>query len=186
MRIALGSLAAAVALFVWGFVFWGILFQSAGVMLQATDEDAIQSAFTELLPESGVYFVPGRLDEDVDEFTRRHEAGPIATIFVQKEGEPVMSPSVMIIGFLHMLLSTALMALFLHHFGKGLQGIVARTGLVCAAGVIVTVFSQFSTPIWFLQPFAFYVTNAIYMIVAWAIAGVILGATIKAPTPEAA
>jgi len=67
---------------------------------------------------------------------------------------------------------------------SGLSSFGTRAGFVTFAGTVGTVLANFSTPIWFYQPWGFHLANAIYMIVAWALTGVVF-ALILAPRAAA-
>ncbi len=179
MRMALASLAAAVVMFFWGFLFWGFLFQAAPVMKHSDVEEELLTSLSEALPETGVYFLPSGMGEDEEEFGSRHEDGPIATVFMRHQGAPLMGPGVMLGGFVHMLLVTVLMALLFQWVSPNLNSFGTRVGFVAFAGTIGTLLANFSTPIWFYQPWGFHIANSLYMIVAWTLTGAVFALLLK-------
>ena len=65
VRTILRVLLAAVAMYFWGFLFWGINpvpYQS----WQQADDDAAQAALRELFPTAGTYYVPGRAHDEAE------------------------------------------------------------------------------------------------------------------------
>ena len=180
MRIVLAAFAAAVVMFFWGFLFWAVLFQAAGVAQHSAVEGELLSTLSEALPETGVYFLPSGMGEDEEDFGSRHEEGPIVTVFMRHQGAPLTGADVMLGGFVHMLVVTVLMALLFQWVSPSLNSFGTRLGFVAFAGTVGTLFANFSTPIWFYQPWGFHVANCVYMVVAWTLTGVVF-ALILAP-----
>src|SRR5436309_1824864 len=57
-RIILGVVLASVAMFFWGFLYWGINPLPYQTWKKAPNDEAVQSALMATLPESGIYHVP--------------------------------------------------------------------------------------------------------------------------------
>ena len=110
-NLVLGALLAAVVLFAWGFVFWGLI-PNSGVKMHP-DEAVLQQHLAESIPETGAYYVPYPAGAGDTESMARHEAGPIAFLFIRLEGRPLIPVSTMIGGFLHMLITALLIGMLL-------------------------------------------------------------------------
>lgn len=58
MKRPLAILAAAIAVFLWGFAFWGATALPYQTLQTAADDSAAQAALREYFPANGVYAVP--------------------------------------------------------------------------------------------------------------------------------
>ncbi len=176
-NLVLGALLAAVVLFAWGFVFWGLI-PNAGVQMHP-DEAALQQHLAEGIPETGAYYVPFPAGADDTESMARHEAGPIAFLFIRLEGRPLMPVSTMIGGFLHMLITALLIGMLLRMLLPSLPAWRDRVLFVALAGLAAALWSDFTVPIWWHTPWAFFVWLAVYDIIAWTLAGAVLARFVR-------
>lgn len=172
-RLALGSLLAAVVMFLWGFLFWGAGLGAAS-MQHGLDNDAIRAAIAAHVPATGTYFVPDMEHRDTEAFLRLHKEGPVTMMFVRKEGADAMSPSVFALGFLHMFVSTLLMAYLVRMALPALGSFGARLCFVTMAGFVGSFWGHVADPIWFFHPWTFHLWTMGYDIVAWTLAGAVL------------
>ena len=146
-RLMLGSLVAAVAMFLLGFLAYGSpLFSSAHVAIPAETQLQVHEAL-KALPASGTYFVPFADGTDAS-LAAAHEAGPIATISLTKPGGPPMDPTVMVKGFLHMLVSAFLLGLVLWSLRDRVTGFQERLRLVVAIAFATTIYFNIGQAVW--------------------------------------
>ena len=176
-NLILGALLAAVVLFAWGFIFWGLI-PNAGVQMHP-DEAALQQHLAEGIPETGAYYVPYPAGADDVESMARHEAGPIAFLFVRLEGRPLMPVSTMIGGFIHMLITTLLIGMLLRMLLPSLPAWRDRVLFVALAGLAAAFWSDFTLPVWWHTPWTFFVWLAVYDIIAWTLAGAVLARFVR-------
>jgi len=176
--VVIGSLLSSIVLFVWGFAYWGLLPVSNNIF-----KSAPPALVQELraLPESGTYAIPGMelYEKDEAEFKRRHEAGPIAMLFVRKEGSMAGSPSTFAKGFVHMFASALLMALALSMAIGALRSYASRFFFVLVAGAAGAVLSDLGPIIWWLHPSGMHVAEFAYHVVGWGLTGLILARFIR-------
>jgi hypothetical protein len=178
MKPLIGVFLAALALFVWGFLFWATpLTQS--VYHQMTDEEGFAQAMREHMPESGTYVMPNAYDGDQERMMAAHRAGPLATVFVRMNGAEPMSVTVFVLGFLHMLVAAFLGLVLLRLALPALGGYGARVGFLFLVGLAGAFWINFSAPIWWYQPWDFHIMSFVYNVVAWLIVGLILGWAVK-------
>lgn len=180
-QIVLGSLLAAVGLFIWGFVFWGLL-PNPGFE-EPTDEAAMWQSLVDNLPGTGAYYVPN--PEGDAESVARLESGPIAFMFVRNEGSPVMPASMMVFGFIHMFITALLVGLLLRMMMPQLPTYGERVMFVAVLGVIATFWADIAFPVWWRTPWTFFLWMAVYDVTAWTLAGAVL-ARFVTPEREAA
>lgn len=170
-NLLIGSLLAAVAIFLWGFVFWAVFAELDTVSSDA--EIALQSALSEHVPETGTYLIPS-LREDQAEYTLRHLTGPTAMLFVRKSGSAPMSLGSFGLGLLHEFIFALLIGALLRMAWSALNTYGTRVAFVTLAGVTSAFWADLADPIWWLHPWGFHILNFVYAAIAWAIAGLIL------------
>ena len=176
--LLLGSLLAAVALFVWGFLFWGMPIVQP--IDSGVDGAKAQAALKELLTHDGVYVVPEPPGQEMTEgWKAMHRQGPIATIFYRTRGMEPMAPTVFVLGFVHNLVTCLLIGLLLGKAIPALPSYGARVGFVVLAGVAATVWGHAGDPIWMAHPWRFHLLAMGYDFVAWTLAGAILGKFVR-------
>ena len=170
--LLLGSLVSAIALFVWGFVYFGASGIPYGFLGDAADNGpTLDAAFS----ESGTYVVPDPRLENVAEL---HERGPFAMVHIRKGGMPMMSPSLMIGGFVHGFIYALLLGLLLRHICKK-SGYGARVGFVTLAGATGTFMARVGDAVWWHHAWDWQLSTMAYTIIGSAIVGAILARFIK-------
>lgn len=175
--IALGALVGALAMFVWGFVFWGVLPFGSSVIKAPTNQIGFQGMLKAAFDETGVYMVPYSDDPSDTEFQRLHTEGPIAMVYYREEGSEPMAPSTFVMGYLHEVVALLIMGLALKLVSPA--GFGGRLGLVLLAGLAGSFLANLSAPIWWLQPWDLAVVNLIYESIAWLLGGLALAAFVK-------
>ena len=58
-KTVLGIIATSFALYIWGFLYWGVSSMPYSSWKQTADDEQAQQVLSKHFPESGVYFVPG-------------------------------------------------------------------------------------------------------------------------------
>lgn len=173
MKALIGIVLAAVAMFVWGFLFWTVLPFSKAILKNAPDETALAEALTRELKEPGVYVLPGMIaGQSEAEYASRSKAGPLAWVIFRREGTDPMRPTTFLAGFVHMLASVGLLAWLLNLVGRDTYA--GRFGIAMVASLAGAVFSNLGKPIWWVQPWNFHVLNFAYDVTSWALAALVL------------
>ncbi|RMH12085.1 MAG: hypothetical protein D6695_07630 [Planctomycetota bacterium] len=194
MRAILGALAGAVVLFVWGFVFWVQLAWTLDGLraLEPAQEEAIVATLQANIPETGVYYFPGMpthgkdlSDEEgkrrTEEWTARHEAGPLGTIVFNAQGRSVQDPVVFIRGFLINLIATILVSIVVIMAGAGGAGFGKRWMIVLIFGLGASVTTHLVQWNWMYVPTDNVIMACIDTVVGWALAGLAIAAIIRTP-----
>lgn len=172
--LLLGSVIAAVALFLWGFVYWAVSPLPYTALKAAADDAAAGQALLEHFPKSGTYYLPDPKNPDLDEMNNLHRQGPVAMVNIDVDGSVPASPSVLLAGFAHMLMTTLMISLLMRLTGNALATYGDRVLFVFLAGVIVAFWTRISDVIWWGLGLPWQMYNAIYDVSAWLIAGLIL------------
>ncbi len=189
LRALVGSLSAAVVMFAWGFIFWAALPSTQAMLRPIPNEEAVVSVLEENLKESGsgTYRFPLPSEEDqrrapvraMENAMRRYRIGPVGMLSYRAEGLDPMSPMVFATGFLHYFVSAVLAALLLAAAAPALRSYAARAGFVFLAGVFAAVALEGADPIWFFKPWDYSLYVAVYDMVCWLLAGLVLGIFVK-------
>lgn len=176
-----GSALSALAMFFWGFLWWGaphyLPYKTA--MKTAPDEAALAASLSASLPATGVYLLPnpasGASAEDVQ---KRAAAGPMAQIFFMKEGA-AMGGDVFVFGYLHMFVASLLAGLLLQRVVAATTGYGSRAGVVLLIGLAGSFFSNLGKPIWWHQPWDYHLTYFTYDFSSWVLAALILAKFVR-------
>lgn len=176
-RIVLGSFLGAVAMFIWGAVFWmGPL--PKGVGLTARDESALGQALRQQLHVSGTYTVPG-LSTEPKRAEELAQKGPLAVIHYRSAGGPLPDPSLLLRGFLIEWVTVALIACLLQMAFPVLNSYTRRVLFVMLAAVTLAVHSDAGAVVWWHHAPSWAWLMGFYDVSAWTIAGLVLAAFVK-------
>ena len=162
MKLAIGIFATAVALFVFGFVFWAASPLPYGSWNEPPDPAAAKAAVSTSFPDTGVYGVPGPglVPDDV-----------WAMIYVRHELPDSLPDTVELLkGFVHYMLVAGALALVLTP-GRGLGQTVARAAVVGAVAVVVV---EGTDLVWWGYPLGWKLWGAVYHVLLFAIGGLAL------------
>ncbi len=143
-NLLLGSFLAAVALFIWGFIYFGISGIPYNVLGHSSD--AVALSLKASFPSEGTYIFP---DPGTDEMAELQKRGPVAMVHIKPNG--VANPmSMMGTGFLHGWIYCILLALLLKQICKKTEygGRVGFVVLVATTGAFV---ARFGDAIWWQQ-----------------------------------
>jgi hypothetical protein len=177
-RALIGGLAAAVVMFVLGFIFYATpLYKLGSSSLDDTRAAAVQQALAANVPATGTYFVPSG---DTPAQTVMYGRGPVATIHYNMRGFPIADPGIMIGGFVHMLIVTFLMALGLYAVSLHVPSFAERLLLLVLGVVGAALFMRLGDPIWFHKDWG----HAIYLFIADSISLIAAGFVILKLLPR--
>ena len=159
-RALVGAIAAAVVLFILGFIFHASGLQ--GIATGSLDNPraaAVQQSLAANLPETGTFQVPS---DGTAEQTVMYGQGPIATIHYNTSGFAIGDPGTLLIGFLHMLIVALLMAAGLGAVSRFVPDFGERTRMLVLGVIGATAFIHLREPIWFHHDW----THFIYLFIA--------------------
>lgn len=162
------SFLAAIALFVWGFLYFGL----AGIPMKMLGQVGdIGPALEAVLPESGTYFIPAGQDEEAMKLMER---GPVATIHYHQGGVTPMSAMVMLSGFLHGWVVCIILGMLICCFASD-KPTGKRLGFVLFVGLAGAIMTRIGDVIWWHYPLSWQLSNIFYHLVGFLIAGLVLG-----------
>ncbi len=187
IRLLISTVAAAVILFLWGYIAWGLLplhHTSGG---EFKDEAVVASTLMEQTPVSGTYWIPAMPDpgdaEATAAWTERHKAGPRALVFVNREGSEPMDPMLFVSGFAINLVTGLVLSAGLFMARRAPGGYVGRVLFVVGVGFIVGLEADMKAMNWLYVPMDWTMANVLDHLIGFGACGLVMAAIIKPPAP---
>lgn len=146
IRVILGSVAAAVAMFVLGFIFFATPLAKIGIAkLDDSQAAAVQSTLAVHLPHTGTYSVPG---VDTPAQTNMYSRGPIATIHYNTRGFAATDTGSLITGLVFNFIVALLIGLALLGIDIRVADFGSRARTVAIVAVAASAFTHLGEPIY--------------------------------------
>lgn len=175
VKFILGIVVASVALYMWGFLFWGLGPYPTLIWKQPTDMAVARSALAEQFPQAGTYFVPPYTGDD-DAFQKGYEEGPVAFVqMLAPQGRPAMDASIMIRGFVLNVLVIVLLALLLKQVVAATPTYLSRVSVATLVGLVAAVFIDIGDTAWWGIALEWKLYQAAYHVSAAVVVGAVLG-----------
>lgn len=195
MRILLAALLSAVAMFAWGFVFWGpVLNMTVRLMAPlpaAIELDALAPLRAEKLSD-GIYAYPGPLVDQTDEaavaaWEKKITDGPIVHMTYRASGVSPMDPMMFAQGLAHNFVLALLAGVLLSSVGANLPSFARRFAVLALAALIAALWTPIGDMIWWFHPTKYALGSAAYTLVAGLLmAGITAGIVKPRGTPAVA
>jgi len=176
MRAFLAALAAAVAMYAFGFVYWGAASFPYSPWLETRDDAAAQAALREHFPKSGVYYVPGNGNEP-ERRDQLFDTGPVGFVYLDVDGRPAFDPGIMVRGFLLNGVIAALL-LWLFHVARVEPSHGARIGLAAVVALVFVVVVHLGDVVWWVLPVGWELSRAFYNFSTFVLAAAVLSAVL--------
>lgn len=172
-RVLIGAIVAGIAVFLWGFVFWGVSPLPYSSLSRTADDAAAGKVLMDHFPQTGTYFIPSQ--HNPPEVQKAlFDAGPVAMVFFNREGKPMMSAMQMVQGLLHCIGISLIVALALFLLGSVAGSYGDRVRLVALMGLASALMAPIANIVWWYFPANWQLWNALYQAVAWLIMGLVL------------
>jgi hypothetical protein len=183
MRTIIGIAIAALVLFVWGFVYWGLMPYGKYIWKPVKDDDASAQAMRDLFPQNGTYFFPA-VKDDQQAANKLLERGPVAMVhMIAVGGRPGFDAAVMARGFVLNLIVVALIAVLLRVALPALPTYLGRVAFVALAGLAATVLVDGGDCVWWGIGWQWKLYQAVYSLSFWLFTGLILAAFVRSDSP---
>ena len=174
----IGVVLATVAIFLWGFVYWGLM-SAPYAPLKATNGDAAaQQALLEHFPSTGMYLIPGAYNAPEDA-ARMFAEGPSAMVNFVREGHPMEDPAMMGQGFVLNLVVVLLLAVLMKRALPALPSYRERVVFAALVGLTAVVMINLGDAVWWRYPVSWKISQALYGFVSFTLAGAILAKFIR-------
>lgn len=184
MKVFIGALIGAIAVFAWSFVSWEVLHLHDTTIgkLSLAQEQAAVAALQTSLPEEGAYFLPSMQARDADQATTdawkaRHKQGPLGFIAYKKAGTDPEDPTTYAVGFAINLAGAFLICLILSM--SGMHSFFTRFGAVGLIGLFAGGVSHLSQVNWMHFPLDFSVLMAADTFIGWTIGGLFMAMIVR-------
>jgi len=173
-KLLLGSFLAGLALFMWGFIYYGI----SGIPYQtlAPSAPAAAVALKAHFPTDGTYIIPSPTSENMAEL---QAAGPVAMVHIRPHGAGSMGV-MMGTGFVHGWVYCLMLGVLLQQICKKSR-YGERVWFVTQVGIAGAFLSRFGDSIWFWQAWSWQISNFAYAVIGAVIAGAILAKFTTSP-----
>lgn len=174
VRLALGAVLAAVVLFFFGFLYWGLNPLPYRAWHQASDDVAAGAALKQHFPEAGTYFVPA-MTHAAAEHEKLSADGPVAMIHILPQGKPLMDPNQMGAGFVLGLLVSVGMALVIWIARAALVTWAHCLALSLAVGLVAAILVDGGDVVWWFASPSWALSRGLYDAAACLVAGGVVG-----------
>jgi hypothetical protein len=176
-KFVLGPALAALAMFLFGAIYWMSPFPYKTLRSVANDS-AAGLALAQLFPETGTYLVPGP-NLNQKQMGELYKRGPSVEVQFVKEGHDAMEPAVFLKGYVHYFVVSLLLAALLAKAAASLRGYCSRVSFCALVGVAGSALIDYSDPIWWHHPWAWHIACSIYAVLAFTVSGLVLAAFVK-------
>lgn len=181
-KFVLAPFLAALAMFFWGFLYWGAPpFLPYRALHTVTDESATALAVGKLFPASGAYLIPSPLSGEAN-LVELAQRGPSIEVHIRQEPRPAMDPAVMIGGFVQMFVLAVLLTALLCGLTKAFERWTGRVKFCAMLGLLVAA-GDLGAAIWWHHAWSWTIAAAVYDLVLYTLAGLVL-AQFVTPKPE--
>jgi hypothetical protein len=172
IKLLFGSLAAAVAMFLTGFLYFaGPLATLGYTSANEIQGAAVQSVLAANLPMTGTYLVP---DPSTQSGTTLFGKGPVATVHYNSSGFAVDSPDGMLPGFVLYLVVAFFMAGALSQLDRRVADFKSRAVIVICFAFASSTLIVLGDPIWLHTDWRYAIFTFIGDVLMLSVAGLIL------------
>ena len=182
VRVLLASFLSAIALFMWGFVYW-MIFNAVGLIMSPLPAELdVLAAMRSSQAESGVYIYPfseGSEKESQEKFMSQFEEGPILQVAYRKEGGPTMPATQYAKGLGHNFLIALLAASLVAIAGSSLSSFGSRAGFVVLLSLFAALWAHGGDFVWWFHSPLYFAGQMVYMVVGGLLMGLIIGGIVK-------
>lgn len=180
-KYLLAPFLAALAVFFWGFLYWGappyLPYKALGPT-QDVSETAL--ALGKFFPASGTYLLPSPL-QGADQMQELGARGPMIEVHITKEGMSAADQAkCMALGFVHMFVLSLLLIIILGTLVKAFVCAMCRVRFCAAIGLLVAV-CDLGQVIWWHHSLTWTLAQAFYDFSVYTIIGLVVA---KFVTPK--
>lgn len=163
---------AAVAMFIFGSIFWMNPLPYKVISPNA-DDRAAATALDAIFPETGLYLVPSpHIDPKLAE--ELFNKGPSAMVHFVKEGGPMMDPMVFLKGYLHYFAVAFLLGIILRKSTASFEGYSCAVKFSTFLGFTGAALTTLGQSIWWHHLWSWTLINLLYATLTFTVAGLVL------------
>jgi hypothetical protein len=145
IKVVLGSIVGAIAMFIVGFLFWATPLSRIGISSAGEAQSAaIQLSLAQNLPSTGYYLIPNPATSNGAVL---YGKGPTALVNFNTTGSSTSDPSAMIGRFVQEVIVSLLIALSLYVVAERVTDFASRARLVVGFSAAAVIMMTMSDPI---------------------------------------
>jgi hypothetical protein len=183
-KFVLAPALAALAMFVLGFLYWGLPMSPAYKSIsRVADDAAAAQALGQIFPATGIYLVPGMHVEET-KLMELIQRGPAAQVAFVKEGGDPMDPAMFIKGYIHYFVIALVLMMMLARATPSFKCFTCRVKFAAAVGLVGALF-QLTDSIWSRHPLGYHLMVGLYIFLECAVAGLVLAKFTMTPANSA-
>jgi hypothetical protein len=171
-KFVLAPALAALAMFVFGFLYWGATTLPYRVLATAGDDSATALALGKIFPVTGTYLVPG-MNTPEPQRAELFKRGPFALVHFVKEGMLEMDPALLAQGYVHEFVLCLILAIMLCKAAPSFKCFSCRVKFSAVVGLVVAT-CGLGDSIWWHHALSWQLVQGLYNLVAFIAAGVVL------------
>ena len=164
----IGVVVAGIAVFMWGFAFWGASTLGYSTWKSPANDAQAQAELASLFQQTGHYGIPSIANNTPEESAALLKSGVWATVNIVHDPAPAGDPTSMLLGLAHNILVMFLLALLIKHMHAN------RLRTAVLVGLTATVFSNLGDVIWWNYPIEWKGTVMLYDMGYWVLGGLVL------------
>lgn len=188
-RVLLAAVLSAVLMFVWGFVFWGVLNFGGSLMKPLPAELDVLAALRQSGASTGMYVypMPASMDDEAatKEFEGRHIEGPILQMAYQAEGGKPMPPEKFAQGLGHYFAVALLTGCLLALASRGLPSFGSRVMFVLLLSLVAAVWGNVGDAVWWFHSREYCIGNMAYTMGAGLAMALVMATIVRRDPDEA-
>ncbi|MBS0663205.1 MAG: hypothetical protein JSR48_08055 [Verrucomicrobia bacterium] len=179
-KFLVAPVLSAIAMFAFGAIFWMSPFPYR-TFTPVGDNAAAGAALAQIFPATGTYLIPGPEIKDEKLLGELMARGPLAEVHFVREGHPMMEPAVLAQGFAHYFVVSLLLVCLMNGSAAVCPTYFSRVRFAATVGLVGAIFVGLASPIWWHHTWGYPLVNALYCVIEFTIAGLVLG---KLLTPK--
>jgi len=184
-RVLLATLLGALALQVWGMVWWmglGMMVEPVGALPPAVESAVVDTLLDENIAE-GAYFIPGIPGEATPEaeeiWTTKQRSGPLGLFLYHPDGTEPLEPALFVRGFVINAASCLLACLVITPGVRTGWGFPRVVGAALAFGLVASMVAYGNLWNWMHAPTGFTWKMSTDILGGWLFAGIAISAVLK-------
>jgi hypothetical protein len=187
IRVVLSAVLSALAMFFWGFVFWGPVIDATSKLMAPLPPEAERDVLPPLRAArtpDGMYVYPGPLADQNDEAARtawetKVAEGPILHMAYRSQGTSPMDPAMFAKGLAHSFVIALAAGAALALAVNGLPSYARRVGLLALVSFVAAIWTNVGNVIWWFHTPRYGAGQVIYTLVGGLLMALISAAIIK-------
>jgi len=181
MNVLKGAVAASIAVFAWGFVFWWSQLPYRTLnQVDNANEAEVSSYLQAQFLHSGVHMFPKPGDDPRNLEDFRKKAGSAITVYRLADEDMLPLWGTLLAGFLRIFVATLLIGWALKLALPGLRDrYSAKVGFIVLIAIGMAIYRNLGDSIWWYYPWSWSLVKALHDVVAWIIAGLVLSCFIR-------